>query len=167
MMPYTRQRPLGSSVRLAVIVSSVLVFSLGSMALVPATHGGGPPKVVRIGIVRSFFRDVPESQVGASMPAFQTLMQNQTGLPAELARPTDADSLADELLKDKVEFGIFQGVEFAWARQKRPELRPLVIAVNQHRNRHAHLMVREDLTPATFASLKGKVLAIPKRSREH
>ncbi len=146
-------------------------FSVTTAALmlipVPATWADGPPKTVRIGIVRSFFRDIPESQVGALMPPFQTLMQDQTGLPSELARPTDPDDLAEALQKDRVHLGIFQGVEFAWMRQKHPELRPLVIAVNQHRNRQAHLVVRQDFSGSTFAALKGKQVAIPCRSREH
>src|SRR5262249_10131646 len=115
----------------------------------------------------SFFRDVPEAQIGVLVPPFQKLMQGQTGLPSELGKPTDPDDLAEQLLKDQVQLGIFQGVEFAWMREKHPGLRPLVIAVNQHRNRQALLLVRQDSPADTFADLKGKVLAISKRSREH
>src|SRR5262249_53934916 len=59
------------------------------------------------------------------------------------------------------------GFEFAWARQKNPELRPLVIAVCQHRQLHAHLVVQKDSPIAGWADLKGKVLALPRLTREH
>ncbi len=157
---------LGCRQTTAIVLTLPLV-SLGFLILVPVTQGGRPPEKVRIGIVRSFFRDVPESQVGVLMPPFRTLMQAQTGLPSELAKPTDADDLAEELLKDHVQLAIFQGVEFAWAQQKHPELQALVIAVNEHPKRWAHLLVRQDFTATTLAGLKGKVVAMPRRSREH
>jgi len=161
------QRLTDSELRATPFDLPLLLSLLAVLTLVPVTRGDGPPETVRIGIVRSFFRDIPQSQVGASTPAFQKLMQAQTGLPSEVASPTDTDELADKLMRGQLHLGIFQGVEFAWMCQKHPDLRPLVIAVNQHPNRQAHLLVRQDFPAANFAGLNGKTLAIPKRSREH
>ncbi len=148
-------------------VLSLLLFPFAFLIPVPNIQGGRPPQTVRIGVARSLFRDVPDAKIGMLMPPFRTLMQAQTGLPSELASPEDADDLAEELMKDHVQLGIFQGVEFAWARQKHPELQPLVIAVNQQQHRRAHLIVLQDFPATAFTGLKGKAVAMPRRSREH
>jgi ABC-type phosphate/phosphonate transport system substrate-binding protein len=66
-----------------------------------------------------------------------------------------------------VQLALFEGVEFAWAKEKWPDLHPLVIVVNEHRNRQAFLMVRQDSKVTSFSDLEGKQLAIPRRSRSH
>jgi ABC-type phosphate/phosphonate transport system substrate-binding protein len=70
-------------------------------------------------------------------------------------------------MEDKVQLGVFHGIEFAWARLRYPELRPLVIAINQQRYLKACLIVRADSTVANFGDLKDKVLALPQQSRDH
>ena len=122
---------------------------------------------IRLGIVRSLFRDIPEPFIKITMIPFQALMYEQTGMNSDLAPPTDAYDLGKKLANHQVELGVFQGFEFAWVREKYPELKPLVIAVNKHRHRKAHLLVREDYPAAGLAGLKGKELAIPTRSRDH
>jgi hypothetical protein len=79
----------------------------------------------------------------------------------------DAYDLGKKLTNHQIELGVFQGFEFAWVQEKYPDIKPLVIAVNKHRNRKAHLMVREDSQVGSVAGLKGKELAIPTRSRDH
>jgi hypothetical protein len=39
----------------------------------------------------------------------------------ELVPCGDADNLGRQLMDDKVQLGVFHGIEFAWARQKYPE----------------------------------------------
>jgi ABC-type phosphate/phosphonate transport system substrate-binding protein len=94
-------------------------------------------------------------------------MHEQTGLNCDLASPTDAYDLAKKATNHEVELAVFQGFEFAWIRENYPDLKPLVIAVNKHRNRKAHLIIREVYTATSMADLKGKELAIPTRSRDH
>ena len=122
---------------------------------------------IRLGIVRSLFRDIPEPLIKVSMIPFQALMHQQTGLNCELIDPTEAYDLGKKLTDHQVEIAVFQGFEFAWVREKHPEMKPLVIAVNKYRNRKAHLMVRGDYPATSMAGLKGKELAIPTRSRDH
>jgi ABC-type phosphate/phosphonate transport system substrate-binding protein len=122
---------------------------------------------IRAGIVRTLFRDIPEPLIKVSMIPFQALMHQQTGLNCDLVPPTDAYDLAEQLTKHEVQIAVFQGFEFAWVQEKYPELKPLVIAVNKHRNRKAHLIVRDDYPGTSLADLKGKELAIPLRSRDH
>src|SRR5205807_2297357 len=54
-----------------------------------------------------------------------------------------------------------------WARQKSPELTPLMLAVNHQKYLRAYVVARDDSSAAKLADLKGKSLAVPKRTREH
>jgi ABC-type phosphate/phosphonate transport system substrate-binding protein len=122
---------------------------------------------VRIGMVSTLFRDTPEPLVLAMMQPFGAMMRAQTGLTGKLMPGGDACQLGQLLAEDKVQLAVFHGVEFAWARQQHPELRPLMIAVNQDPHVQAFLVVREGSAVTGFADLKGKVLALPRKSREH
>jgi ABC-type phosphate/phosphonate transport system substrate-binding protein len=79
----------------------------------------------------------------------------------------DAANLGNQLADDKVQLGVFHGFEFAWARQKHPELKPLIIALTPPSCARAHLMVRKNAGYKALADLKGKTLAMPQRTREH
>ena len=68
---------------------------------------------VRIGLIASLFSDVPEPIVMAMMQPFGALMEAQTGVSGELAPCGDADNLGQQLMDDKVQLGIFHGIEFA------------------------------------------------------
>ena len=110
--------------------------------------GGGRdddvPSAVRIGLVKTLFRDVPEVLIPIGLRPMKELMDGQTGVNGDLIPSGDADSLARQLKADEVQFGVFHGVEFAWVHQKYPTLKPLVIAVNGHPFLRAHLVVRAD-----------------------
>jgi ABC-type phosphate/phosphonate transport system substrate-binding protein len=140
---------------------------MGYLSFAPMAKGENLPNPIRLGIVESFFRDVPEPMVGVAMKPFSALVKMQTGFDSELAPPTDTETVAELLSKNKVQLALFEGVEFAWAKQNWPDLQPLVIVVNEHRNRQAFLMVRQDSKITSFSDLQGKQLAIPRRSRSH
>src|SRR5262245_45466183 len=105
----------------------VLTLSLGGLlALVaPTAERIGPSDPVRIGMIGTLFRDVPEATVQTMMQPFGALMESQTGVNGLLVPSGDAESMGQELASDKLHLGVFHGIEFAWARQKFPELRPL------------------------------------------
>src|SRR5262249_36212881 len=130
-------------------------------------RGDAPPDPVRLGMVQSLLKDVPKPLIKATMQPFRALMQGQTRSSSEVARPSNALTMAQQIANKEVELGVFQGIEFAWVREKHPELRPLVVAVNVHPNRQAHLIVRSDEPAAKIGDLKGKKLVIPRHSREH
>lgn len=153
--------------RQAVAVGYVLVLVPALGAREPETKVDQAAPSIRLGIVQSLFRDIPEPLIKVSLIPFQALMHEQTGLNCELTPPTDAYELAKKLSNHQVEVGVFQGFEFVWVREKYPEIKPLVIAVNKHRHRKAHLMVREDYPGTGVDGLKNKELAIPTRSRDH
>src|SRR5262249_44822264 len=111
------------------------------LTAVPAAEKGpNPTGTVRIGMVGTLFRDMPEALVKATMQPFGALMESQTGLAGQLEPVGDAIHLGRMLAEDQVHLGVFHGLEFAWARQKYPDLRPLMIAVNQQRHLWAVVM---------------------------
>jgi ABC-type phosphate/phosphonate transport system substrate-binding protein len=133
----------------------------------PEAQAENTAECIQIGIAQSLFRDIPQPLIKVSMQPFRALMQTQTGLNCDLSQPTGAFDLGEKLTKNQVQLGVFQGFEFAWILQKNPDLKPLVIAVNKHRNRQAHLIVRHDSKIASVSDLKGGDMAIPRRSRDH
>jgi ABC-type phosphate/phosphonate transport system substrate-binding protein len=147
----------------ALLLGLILLLSAG----VAAEERAQPADAVRIGLISTLFRDTPEPVVLAMMQPFGALMEAQTGVGGELVAGGDADVLGQSLAADKVRLGVFHGIEFAWARLKHPQLRPLVIAVNQQRQLYAHVIVRTDNPAAGLADLKDKSLAVPRQTKEH
>jgi ABC-type phosphate/phosphonate transport system substrate-binding protein len=152
---------------LSITTRLLILVLLGSTSLAANPLAARPPETLRVGIVHSLFRDIPESSWGFGMRLFQPLMRAQTGLETELNPPTNPDTLAKELLDKKLDLGIFQGIEFAWEQHKHPELKPLVILINIHPGRESHLLVRHDARVTRWCDLKGGTLALPLYTWEH
>jgi ABC-type phosphate/phosphonate transport system substrate-binding protein len=153
-------------------LSRVCVFCLiltvvSWLASFTAWARAGDPESMRVCVVRSLFRDVPESLVNLSIPPFRALVLTETGLDSTVLPPLPHDQLADRLAKGDLQIGVFQGVEFAWEQQRHPELVALAIGVNQARNRHGYLLVATNSPLSKWDDLAGKSLAIPCRSKEH
>jgi ABC-type phosphate/phosphonate transport system substrate-binding protein len=101
------------------------------------------------------------------MRPFKSLLESQTGMSGQFVAGGDAPNLGQRLKKGEIHLGIFHGVEFAWAKAKFPQLRPLVLAVNKQPSLRAHLIVGSDSKVASLKDLNGKVVAVPNWSREH
>jgi ABC-type phosphate/phosphonate transport system substrate-binding protein len=139
----------------------------GVVTTLPANEPSPEKKCFEIGLVSSLFRDVPAALVQLSMKPFSDVMLEQTGLVGKSKPGGDVFDLGQQIQDGKLHLGVFHGVEFAWAQERYPDLRPLMIAVNRERHLHANLVVRWDNEAKEFADLKGKILAMPRRSREH
>ena len=99
---------------------------------------------------------------------FGTLMKRtDCMLNGTLIVAGDALHVGQQIEQNKLHLGVFHGIEFAWAQERYPELRPLVIAINRQRNLHANVVVREDATFTSFADLKNMKISLPRHSREH
>jgi ABC-type phosphate/phosphonate transport system substrate-binding protein len=120
----------------------------------------------RIAIVKSLFREYPEPLMMALMEPFGVLWKAQMGWDSEL-RAADPGDLGDMLADRKVDIGVFHGIEFAWAQQKHPELRPLFIAYNKQPHLRACLVVRAADKATGFVDLNGKFIALPRGQRIH
>jgi ABC-type phosphate/phosphonate transport system substrate-binding protein len=148
-------------------LTSKIIFVTITALLGGETRGEEPPNPLIVGAVRSLSKNVPERLIKVTLQPFPALMQAQTGYSCEVASPTDGMELGRRIANKEVQLGVFQGIEFAWAKQKYPELRPLLIAVNQHANRRAHLIVRAESHVTSLSDLVGRSLAIPRFSRDH
>ena len=150
-------------------LAAVLFVAGLAVSLSPCDAGelGKGAQPVRIGMVSTLFRDVPDSLIDTMAKPFGMLMATQTGLTGQLCKGGDAVELGAKLADGTLHLGIFHGHEFAWARQQHPDLKPLVIAVNQSHKLKAFLVVKSDSDIAGFADLKEKSLNVPKGTRCH
>lgn len=146
------------------LILSLLAFAALTAGLAEEIAPTGP---VKIGMVGDLLKEVPDPLLAAMQQPFSTVMAQQTGLAGQLIRSGDAAQLAKQLADDKVQLGIFYGVEFAWARQKYPELKPLMICVNKHPDLRACLLVRSNAKTAGFADLRGQIMTQPKLNLQH
>ena len=155
----------GIAIPAAVVSGAVLLAFLPATPEAPA--GDARAATLRIGLVNTLFRDAPEPLIQVMARPFKSLMEDQAGVVGEVVVGGDAAELAVKLKDDKVQLGVFQGFEFAWARLKAPDLKPLMIAVNQQSFARAVLVVRQDSKATDVADLKGKAFALPRLVREH
>ncbi len=149
----------------AIVAAAGLVTAF-ALNLAPAATPS-EPSAVRIGLVKTLFRDVPPLLVPIGLRPMKALMESQTGVAGDLVPAGDYDDLAQRLKDDDVQLALFHGVEFAWVHQNYPTLKPLVIIVNGPAYLRSHLVVRADGGITSSANLKGKVVELPRMSSEH
>ena len=144
---------------------------LVALAAVGALSRAGEPRAagtVKIGMLKSMFRDVPPGMFAVLSKPFHSLVETQTGLKGELCLIDGPDALRKELAEDKVQLGVFHGFEYAWMRLRQPDLRPLMLAVGQPGCLRAMLVVPAgEAGVQSFADLRGKTLALPRGTREN
>jgi ABC-type phosphate/phosphonate transport system substrate-binding protein len=136
----------------------------------PAAAPGAAPAAaseLQIGLVKGLFRDVPRGIVEILALPFRELVSSRTGLTGKVDPTLDAETLARQLTERRTHLGVFQGFEFAWVRDKHPQLEPLAIAVRTPRQLHGLLVARADAPIRGFADLKGKAVSIPSGTRDH
>jgi ABC-type phosphate/phosphonate transport system substrate-binding protein len=127
-----------------------------------------PKPVLTIGMARSFFGDsgLPLGR-SAGLEPIRLLVQTATGVQSDVKKPKPARDLAEDLLAGRLQLAVFQGIEFAWEKQRHPELQALVLAVNGARGRKAHLIIHKDSRAQQWSDLRGTELTIPRCSRQH
>lgn len=130
-----------------------------------------PPKSadrpVKIGMVDSLFTDVNPIMVKIGSAMFATLMKATTDMDGEMVIGGHALTVGKELHDGKLDLGVFHGVEFAWAQQRYPDLRPLMVAITRYPHAQALIVVPRDSTFNSFHQLQGKHFVMPLCSREH
>jgi len=122
---------------------------------------------VHVGVIGTVFRDLPEPMFNMMMSPLKALVETQTGLNGKMVAGGNAYELARQLAENKVQVAYFHGFEFAWARRKYPELKPLVVAVNPTPCAQACVVTSKESTITRAADLKGKKLALANRIEEH
>jgi phosphonate transport system substrate-binding protein len=124
------------------------------------------PHTIRIGLTDTLFRDNPKDTADRAARPFKTLLEEQTGLNGDVTKDLKPDELARQLKDGKVDIAVFQGFEYAWVRPNDTALKPLMIAVNQQQHVRGLIAVRSDNGAAGLADVKGKTIALARRSRE-
>jgi ABC-type phosphate/phosphonate transport system substrate-binding protein len=145
----------------------MFAMSLAACAAQGSVTAADPPAKMRVGISAGLYQHVPETLFKTTFSPVESLIQEQTGLAGELILGGESGQLAEQLGRGQVEFAVFTGAEFAWARQKNTKLQPLVIAVNQDRSLRVHVLVRQDCTATRLADLKDMPLALPRCTLDH
>jgi ABC-type phosphate/phosphonate transport system substrate-binding protein len=137
--------------------------------LIPSAKADDKPQssTLRIGTTKSMFRDTPAPLVQFAMRPFKAMLESETGMKGEIVMGGEAEQLGQDLTDNKVQLGVFQGIEFAWARLKNPKLQPLIICVNKEKFVKAVVLVRADSEIDAVGDLHGKDITLPRMSREH
>ncbi len=122
---------------------------------------------VKIGMTPSIFHGVPSVLVNIALQPFSALIRYHTGMNGTVVIGKDSQDVAKKLNDRKLELGVFQGYEFAWAQKRYPDLVPLMIAVNRDPNLRAKIVVRNDSKVASLADLKGQKIGLARRTKGH
>lgn len=126
-----------------------------------------PAGGVRIGMVQGMFRDVQPALVQALSRPLRELIGRQSGLTGDVQILPDADALAAQMRAGKYEMGVFHGFEFAWVRERHPELVPFVVTVPPGRALRAVVVVRADSKASRLADLADEPVLMPRGSKAH
>ena len=125
-----------------------------------------PPATIRLGVLGGMFRDVPPPLVHAAATPFRELFKKQTGLDGEVEVVAGHEELAAKMQAGKLHVGVFHGFEWAWVRDRHPDLIPMAITIPPRRPQ-AVLVVRADAAAAAPADLKGATVAVPLATKAH
>src|SRR5690349_6217368 len=110
---------------------------LGFLTLAAAP---APAQEISIGVVPSLFADLTPGQQKFIRGEFPVLVKEFTGLSGKMVEGKSIDEVVDKVTKGTDQFAVFQGVELAWAREKHPELKPLLTAIYRNPRNQAVLV---------------------------
>jgi ABC-type phosphate/phosphonate transport system substrate-binding protein len=96
-----------------------------------------------------------------AIESLQSFIKTETAFNNDILRQTNYEELARKMAKGQFHLGVFQGYEFAWAREKDPKFQPLALAVDVYVYRFAYVMINRDSKVASFSALQGQTLSLP------
>lgn len=142
-------------------IHALLVFVVW-VGCVTGVHG---QESLKAGICDSFFKDVPEGNSKGSIKQFEAYLKSQTDQEGEFVRIKDPIELTDRLMRGDLHLGVFHGYEYAWAKERDPKLKILILAVNKKVGIRCRIFVAKDSKLAGFDDLQGKSIAVPDFTR--
>ncbi|MGE3805787.1 MAG: phosphate/phosphite/phosphonate ABC transporter substrate-binding protein [Gemmataceae bacterium] len=147
----------------------VLVPLLAALVLVTAQPdvAANAARNVRISISRALFRDMPEPIVLASIEPLGKILSQATGMRGTMTVADDGAELAEKLADQEIDVAIFDGVEFAWARQGDQRLCPLMITVNLEKSVRAFIITRSGDGHKDLGDLEDGRFFLAKNTRQH
>jgi ABC-type phosphate/phosphonate transport system substrate-binding protein len=138
------------------MIVGIVMLALAAAPLGAAEREEQSP--LRMTISSTIFSGMSDKLITGMMQPFVGLLKLQTGLDGELVPTGNGMQIADSLDDNKLNIAVMEGIEFAWAREKHPDLQPLMIAVNKKPYGKSLLIVRNN-GPRSFKELKGKSVA--------
>ncbi len=104
----------------SILLAAGLLLLLAPLLLAENETAAPAQPSVRIGMMSTIFRDVPEPMVQIMLRPLKSLMEAQTGVTPQLVPTGNADTLGKQLADDKLQLGVFHGVEFGWRGRSTP-----------------------------------------------
>jgi ABC-type phosphate/phosphonate transport system substrate-binding protein len=102
-----------------------------------------------------------ESRGKGATETLQEYIRDETGLNPEINRLGDWRKVLEGVNKGELKVGLFQGFEFAWAREQQPQLMPLALGINVQPNPVITVVTSTKNAAQDFAGLKGQSISIP------
>ncbi|MBU6294806.1 MAG: PhnD/SsuA/transferrin family substrate-binding protein [Planctomycetes bacterium] len=150
---------------LARTAAAFSILAIASLFVPGGAQAAKPDEKLKVGITKNFFQNFSETIARLVMQPFPEVVKAQTGLPGEIAMSPDSTELCERMKKGDAHLGVFQGHEFFWASRKYPELKPLMLAVNEKTPLKAYLIARKSDSNKPISEMAGKTLAIPTQTR--
>lgn len=141
--------------------TTLLLAAMVAMAATPSDN------TVRIGMLKSMFREVSPALFQAMSVPFQSVVESQTGLKGQLVIIDNAELMRQKLTEGELQLGVFHGFEFAWMKMKEQKLEPLMLVSVNPNMLQAVVVVQKDCPAKGVAECRGQKLAIPTSTREH
>lgn len=135
--------------------------------LLRSPTGRSAEKEINIGVAESTIQQVEKAKADAAITSLGTAIEEKTKLAGKYTILHSPLALGQQLTQGHIQLALLTGFEFAWAQRKYPSLRPFIIAVNQDRHLHAHVLVKNDDTTTEMKGLKGKTLIRAKVTKPH
>jgi len=116
---------------------------------------------LRIGTSGTLGGNSGKTKGKAAVETLKSFIQDETKMSIEILPQKTWRDLAAGLAAGKLQVGVFQGPEFAWAKEKDPGLKPMAIAINRYRYPVVYAVMKRTNPARGFAGLKGQTLSIP------
>jgi ABC-type phosphate/phosphonate transport system substrate-binding protein len=156
----TRRNMLGCA-----LLGAALGFALSMPSAFAQAPTAGAP--LKLGMVKTFFHDLPKVVIDIVTEPFGELMKQTTGLHGSLSIGEDAFGTAAKLDSNELQFGVFHGHEFAWVQKKYPNLKALMVVANKQHDVRGFVIVHKDNPAEKIANLHGKIIDMPAQTKEH
>jgi ABC-type phosphate/phosphonate transport system substrate-binding protein len=144
----------------------LLACALLVAGVVRSQERGKATDLLKIGTSGSLAEGTSGGDEKGAMETLRKFVQSETGFQNEIIQQKGWEDLAKKLASNEVQVGVFQGYEFAWAKAKYPQLRPLALAVNaSDPYRYAYLITTRNSKAKSFQDMKGATITIPKAAQ--
>lgn len=144
-----------------------LFVAVVATGFVIAAEPEAPKTTIKIGMLKSMFRDVPPQLFNAMTVPFQTVVQTQTGLKGELVVIDSPEEMTQKLSNGEMQLGVYHGFEFAWMKLQEKNLEPLMLVTANPNLLKATVVVQKDCDAAAVGDCRGQRLTMPMAAREH